>query len=485
MNHAIMSQPEAINPDNINYLPIGELCNECNSIVEVKLIQTKQGNVCSDCLDSLFKQCCHCSEWDYNDIMIQTHDGDYFCQDCADEQLSPCYQCGEYYQSDDMIMDVDGNIICQDCIDKYFFQCSDCDQYFNNQNSFTYQLSNGETICEHCMNSGNYFTCSNCNKIFHNDSNYCEYCEADYCFNCINDHGCEHSNHEVNISHFHIGDKPGQIITDRREFGIEFEAENGDQDNIEELPLGCGITDDASLDSSGVEIQTPPASLNAGEAIVFKVCKALKDAGFEATVSCGAHIHLNARDFRDNPEKLSQVLHTYYAIEDLIYSMIPESRWNNSYCKRLSKSYSYNSFTDMITSKEFEKKWYMSDSESDIAEYKQQKYNNTRYNGINFHSIFYRGTLELRHHAGTINPLKILNWVAFHQAVIDYAINRYNQKIVAKLWTMPTGKRKYDRISKLFKLPEKLQEYLLSRIQKFNPGYDFKKTLTGNIPEEE
>jgi len=42
--------------------------------------------------------------------------------------------------------------------------------------------------------------------------------------------------------------------------------------------------------------------------------------------------------------------------------------------------------------------------------------------GVNLHSLFANKHLEIRYHSGTLNPVKVLEWVNLHQRIIDLAV---------------------------------------------------------------
>ena len=55
-----------------------------------------------------------------------------------------------------------------------------------------------------------------------------------------------------------------------------------------------------------------------------------------------------------------------------------------------------------------------------------EKYNESRYRGLNLHSRFFHGTIEYRYHHGTISDYYINNWVLFCLAISDYGKNFLN-----------------------------------------------------------
>ena len=76
--------------------------------------------------------------------------------------------------------------------------------------------------------------------------------------------------------------------------------------------------------------------MNKAEEFVKHACRRLKDADYSVETSCGLHVHLAAEDFKNNSTKLAQVLRTAYASEDILLSMLPSSRWNNDYARRIA-----------------------------------------------------------------------------------------------------------------------------------------------------
>lgn len=254
--------------------------------------------------------------------------------------------------------------------------------------------------------------------------------------------------------------------------GTEIEVEKGKKFGLSILlPKENGIAHDGSLDESGIEIQTPPATLRKFEETLQTTCQVLKRRGYRGTIKCGLHIHLDARDFRNNKRKIVQVIKTFYSIEDMIFSILPPSRWTSKYCQKLSKDYLYNNFNSTTKPDEA---WYKEEDKSILDGRKQRKYDKSRYYGLNVHSIFLRGTLELRYHSGTINEYKIIQWTNFALHVVDYALNHYKATEVEALFSMETSKNKFNFMCNLFKLPPELKEYLMSRIRKFNPDFNIK-----------
>ena len=192
---------------------------------------------------------------------------------------------------------------------------------------------------------------------------------------------------------------------------------------------------------------------------------------YKGTIACGLHVHIDATGFRKSKEKLSNIIKTFYAIEDMIFSFIPPSRWVSHYCQRLCKDYSYNNFDP---SKGFDESWYKEDDRALLRIRKTRKYDKARYYGLNMHSVTLNGTIELRYHSGTINARRILLWVSFCLYVVEYALKNYSEKEIKCLFDMETGWEKFEKMCGVFNLPIQLRNYLETRINKFNPDFNIK-----------
>jgi hypothetical protein len=393
-------------------------------------------------------------------------EGEVFCDDCFNELFFVCDDCGEYLRSADCSSynTANDNTICQECYDNDYFTCNDCDRVFPTDSG---RDVGDYTVCENCI--ADYGFCDSCETYVESDyTNYCDTCEQSFCDSCWGDHS-HNDQRQVSIEHYQ-GKRPSQVKY-KRLVGLEFEAEEG---NASELDINdnCGVTDDGSLSSEGIEVQTPPASLSELETYIKEATQGLKDAGFSVNTSCGLHAHLDATDFRDNPRKISKVLKTIYAIEDIIFSIQPASRWNNHYCQRLTRNYAFNDFKVKNLAK-LEQRWYKTTDERRIEYCKQEKYDQSRYNGLNLHSLFFRGTLEFRHHAGTLNYQKVLNWVNILLTIVNYGLKHYKEKEIERLLNTPFTPRKLDLFYKIFGIDKDLKEYINSRVSKFNPKYNF------------
>lgn len=167
-------------------------------------------------------------------------------------------------------------------------------------------------------------------------------------------------------------------------------------------------------------------------------------------------------------EKLKSLLLTYLWGENIIYAMLPKSRGQNRYCRSLNTKITLQQILDIEDMSQLEKYWYgLFNSKRNIAYKKKQKYDDSRYYGLNLHSLFYRGTIEIRYHHGTLNCEKILNWINLHAKMIDWAIKK-NYCYVADLCRMSMRSNDIMKSVELFanslELSQEEKAYIINRV---------------------
>lgn len=229
-----------------------------------------------------------------------------------------------------------------------------------------------------------------------------------------------------------------------RRFGLELEFFNVSHDRVEQVLKGAGIkcwnpdsddycddydcagdcsicsgdsrgstegwkiTDDGSITGDySVELVSPILSGPAGLLEVAKVVKLMADAGAKVNKSCGFHVHVDAQDL--SSKTLFNVYRRYALHETQIDTFMQASRRGNSntYCKSPASFLSrLNEGTPDM-------------SPSQVAELMEEHYVHGygyvggRYNKVNLCAYLRHGTIEFRHHGGTMNVDKVVNWIAF------------------------------------------------------------------------
>lgn len=166
--------------------------------------------------------------------------------------------------------------------------------------------------------------------------------------------------------------------------------------------------------SCGLEIVSPILQGTEGLEQIRKVCDALTEAGATVNRKCGYHLHIDCADF--DLSQFKNLAKLWVKFEDVFDALQPPSRRRNQnyYCQsnRLSTNPSERfedcteSFNRINQSRNF-------DSLSNLF--------GNRYRKLNFQAYFRHRTIEVRHHAGTLNAEKAVNWVLLMMSVFEDA----------------------------------------------------------------
>lgn len=175
------------------------------------------------------------------------------------------------------------------------------------------------------------------------------------------------------------------------------------------------IVEDGSLSTNGFEINTSPASGDLFVQMIGEICGELQQAQCIINTKCGLHVHIDARDF--SYWEIRKLIKLYAKLEPGLLEMVPPSRKDNSdYCYHCGQQY-----LQMIQSpvKDMKKQLIRGMYDRDRPQ-REEKRPQIRYAALNLHSWFYRGTIECRLAAGTMNELKIVPWGMLWAGILDY-----------------------------------------------------------------
>lgn len=300
--------------------------------------------------------------------------GTPYCLDCL-KNTGQCQYCKDLTSNIATI----GHIrICRDCIILHTFLCH-CGTRVLNSDSLT--GLDDQRYCHDCF-TDRYAYCSSCDECFDLEDisgGICNSCKGVF----VEIEGI--SSPEFNFR-----------------YGLELEClYNEDEDEVE--ITGWNSVEDGSIDPSGIEYNSPVFSGDCTKHIK-EFCSEARRV-HDINKSCGFHLHIESKGFSD--EKLTLIYKNCKNLENWFFSIVSPSRRTSTYCKRLST---------IETMKRFDDAWYET---SDHRTRKGSKYDQTRYYWVNFHSHYYRNTIEIRLHQGTIDHTKIMNWVKIWQAIFN------------------------------------------------------------------
>ena len=193
---------------------------------------------------------------------------------------------------------------------------------------------------------------------------------------------------------------------------------------------------------------------------ITSFCKLLNKKQYFVDKSCGLHLHLEV------PKKIDYLKNIYLfyeKFEPLLFKMVPRSRQSTGFCKKYKRYYNNppQKLFKIRTLNDFKSMVYETKSKYRIKSISSDKYYNKRYCWINFHSIFYRGTLEIRNHSGTTSSTKINNWILLHLTILDY---------LKKIDLGTINELKVDKKTFLSVFNKELQKYIKQRWNKFEKG---------------
>lgn len=317
----------------------------------------------------------------------------------------------------------------------------------------------------------NEVRCYNCQKET-TDAVQCTACRYYYCKDCVSPTSilcgnCMEEDREVTLN-LQYGTGKGSIIKTNRLVGLEIEAEGGRREQvITQLDPLCGYCGDGSLGYRGLEVQTPPSSLNFLENIITHTMRQMKKSGYVVRDSCGMHVHIDFKDHRDDPRKIVQVFKTFYAVEPIIYAMLPVSRVGNRYCKPLSTVFKFSDFFLGMSDTDLSEKWYMTVSQDNITNWKRSKSGVNRYCGCNLHSIYFRGTIEFRYFGGTLEPEKAFNWIQTLLELVTYATESFEEEVITAINNEQDFRVKKAKMLEMIELSSGVQKYIKERVAKF------------------
>lgn len=164
------------------------------------------------------------------------------------------------------------------------------------------------------------------------------------------------------------------------------------------------IVSDVSIRRAGsCELVSPVLEGEAGLNQIKTVCEVLDRHNAKVAITCGLHVHHDARDL--DAEKIKKVVKIYKRIEKRVDEFMPKSRraGRNRYCGTV-----LDAPVDVVAAR--------------------------RYVKVNLTAFQRHGTVEFRHHSGTVDAAKIINWVLFTALVMDKARGRVSSTKELKRW---------------------------------------------------
>lgn len=250
----------------------------------------------------------------------------------------------------------------------------------------------------------------------------------------------------------------------------EIEVEwNPDSGVRESLNLGAkvGTHFDGSLDN-GIEVTLPPSRGKQLVAFMTSVCERLQAGGYHVAETCGMHIHIDLRDKIEDKPFMSHLFNAFFATEDIFYAMQKVDRQHSEYTIPLRRNYKfYEMYGQDVDS--FDYNFYKQDKTENgkriMDSEKTRKYGSPRYAAFNFHSVYFRGSLEVRIHEGNVDAVEALNWIDLFQFIIKRVERSHSYKYMDMLVRSDVTPDKVKKFFRYFQIPRHLRKWVLARIE--------------------
>lgn len=336
--------------------------------------------------------------------------------------------------------------------------------------------------CNDCgynaVNGASVDTCSSCDNDFCDNHEYMhEECGADDYYDEYSDHPpVDNYGREASLNYIDNEFVSDDLMRVNRAATVEIEAEWIDTANRDRLSLhpDCGVTGDGSL-NNGIEVTLPPSRGKELVDFMQETMSKMESGGYGIKSTCGLHVHIDIREHANNKRFLAHLFNAFYAFEDILYAMQSSARYNNSYSVPLRNTYKFYEMYGQEADK-FDFNFYRFEQsvngERMLENEKRSKYASPRYAAFNFHSTYYRGSLEVRLHEGTLNPTRALRFIELiNRMIARVEKGTHSYKFMAKMVEMPV-KDKLRHFYRYFSIPQDLQRHIEYRIRA-GQGIDF------------
>lgn len=425
-----------------------------------------------------------------------------------------CYSCNEGMLENDERTIVEGNGYCQTCFDNHA-NCERCgvfghiDQimsYIDAWSDYDASIDDDSAELEYSVNA---YYCDDCRRhVVESLANSEVNAERAREREEIRLRSIANQNYPIRGQSFSLvryaSDTLGDTVASTRVWSCEIEHYSTDRQKAVEvynaMPTGFGLSGDGSLSTKGklkdgryidcpIEIQTSLLGGFKGEDVIRAFCKKLQKAGSYVDSTCGLHIHIDMEDILKREDKvrvLKNVLLFHILFEDVVMLFLPSMRRNAHYCQSIGAKYTRAQMANIRSMEGLMTMWYNTSTADEAFAQVQRHYQSTRYTGVNFHPLWEKNNIEIRHHSGTLNAQKILEWVNLHLSIVDYCVNESVsidslQEVAAAM----KDKSSDDRMRAIFDmldLSNDSREYLASRAAKFANGEFYEGDMS--IPDK-
>ena len=268
--------------------------------------------------------------------------------------------------------------------------------------------------------------------------------------------------------------RAGHKVNESRTFGIEIEAYNVDKHTLCAALNAAGvacfvetynhetryghwkIVPDGSIQGmQSFELVSPPLKGQAGLNAIKTVCRVLAACGAKVNKSCGLHVHHDANDLTLNAWK--NLCKYYMKYEETLDTLLPWSRRANNNGTTPDGRYEHQNFCQSLRLQfaTLRDGFVAIDRATDLRSLASILCAQDRYYKLNLMAFWRHGTVEVRHHSGTVDYEKIAAWVSLTQGMLERACARASVKA--------SGRTAIDQICHRMHLAEHTVKFYTAR----------------------
>src|SRR5262245_273760 len=313
----------------------------------------------------------------------------------ADDGLIECQQCQERVSQivTVHVSSSDTEDVCESCAHSLYDCCQACGEYWPPDYTRHYC---GEPLCDECYDE-NYFTCDGCDCVCHND----DYGSDGYCVSCDRENSDDDDDQDEGWGQGEeILGRTFRLCPSRRRYGVELETSScPDYESLINSRWGC--KPDGSID--GQEFVSPIMAGDQGFKLIDELCAFAEQHHWRVDGKCGFHLHVDVKGLGESQVKT--VLAAYSLFYPTLAALVPATRRANDYCQPFGVQRPVDVCKQQMNhvacgSLMGSKGW-------------------SRYCWINPCAYQQHGTIEVRLHSGTLNPVKIKHWIILHTVFVD------------------------------------------------------------------
>lgn len=371
------------------------------------------------------RECEGCNESFESDDMRYIHgrhQSAWWCETCNGDRHGTCQHCGRYEDQDDMHHTPNG-VYCPECYNIRYADCNNCGEEVRRSDAYT--DPSGDIVCGSCFEEA-CTSCERCGRTILTDNAQYENDgeNGPYCGECIE------SYEKLNSTTF-------DDITSRRRVGIEIEFCSVSSPNLitwGRLKGDGSVVPQENENGEGREFASHIVNGDQIFTMLKDVHERIKLVDGFVNKSCGLHVHL---DVEGNSTLQRQNIALWYrALERVFVAFVSPSRRGNGYAREVG----YEDY---------------------------HRWERDRYRAMNLSSICKHGTIELRLHQGTLNPMKIVNWVKLWLTFFD-TFQHINTDVdrLAQVENM-SDREKLIFLFQQIKMPLSMRKYWVQRVKEF------------------